>query len=174
MSTHSRSEAMRCPPGRVHGFTHRSLPCGVQQPFRTARLALAADQPQGSAPRGHPGSMPLGNGLPISKIRRSRGGGHDARDDLSSERSHVDNHNHRRRQRGSTLARHLVRGGERVALASKRQAQAEEFAQQLGPLARAASVEDAIAGGDAVVFAVWVRRGARTRSTRLRATVTGG
>jgi predicted dinucleotide-binding enzyme len=57
---------------------------------------------------------------------------------------------------GSTLARHLVRGGEPVVLASQHQARAEELARQLGPLARAASIEDAIAGGDVVVFAVWL------------------
>jgi 8-hydroxy-5-deazaflavin:NADPH oxidoreductase len=57
---------------------------------------------------------------------------------------------------GGALARDLVRGGEPVVLAAKDQANAAALAQELGDLARAASVEDAIAGADAVVFAVWL------------------
>jgi predicted dinucleotide-binding enzyme len=57
---------------------------------------------------------------------------------------------------GSTLARHLVRGDESVVLASKDGSRAEALADELGPLARAASVEDAIAGADVVVFALWL------------------
>jgi predicted dinucleotide-binding enzyme len=57
---------------------------------------------------------------------------------------------------GSALARHLVRGGEAVVLAAKDGSQAEALADELGPLARAASVEDAVAGADAVVFALWL------------------
>ena len=57
---------------------------------------------------------------------------------------------------GSPLARHLVRGGEPVVLAAKDEANAAALAQELGELARAASVEDAIAGADVVVFAVWL------------------
>src|SRR6266446_2721229 len=57
---------------------------------------------------------------------------------------------------GGTLARHLVRGGEPVVLAAKDEANAGALAQELGDLARAASVEAAIAGADAVVFAVWL------------------
>jgi 8-hydroxy-5-deazaflavin:NADPH oxidoreductase len=57
---------------------------------------------------------------------------------------------------GSPLARHLVGGGEPVVLAAKDEAHAQALAQELGPLARAASVEDAIADGDVVVFAVWL------------------
>jgi predicted dinucleotide-binding enzyme len=57
---------------------------------------------------------------------------------------------------GGTLARHLVRGGEPVVLAAKDEANAAALAQELGELARAASVEDAIAEADAVVFAVWL------------------
>src|SRR3954465_4084737 len=59
---------------------------------------------------------------------------------------------------GSTLARDLVAGGEPVALAAKEEANAESLANELGPLARAASVEDAIAAPDAVVFADWLER----------------
>jgi 8-hydroxy-5-deazaflavin:NADPH oxidoreductase len=57
---------------------------------------------------------------------------------------------------GSALARHLVDGDESVVLAAKDEATAGALAQELGPLAQAASVEDAIAGADAVVFAVWL------------------
>jgi predicted dinucleotide-binding enzyme len=57
---------------------------------------------------------------------------------------------------GGTLARHLVRGGEPVVLAAKDEANAATLAQELGELARAASVEEAIAEADAVVFAVWL------------------
>jgi 8-hydroxy-5-deazaflavin:NADPH oxidoreductase len=57
---------------------------------------------------------------------------------------------------GGAVARHLVAGGESVVLAATDQPHVEALAGELGPLARAASVEDAIAGGDAVVFAVWL------------------
>jgi predicted dinucleotide-binding enzyme len=57
---------------------------------------------------------------------------------------------------GSPLARHLVGGGESVVLAAKDQSRAEALAHELGPLARAAPVDDAIAGADVVVFAVWL------------------
>jgi 8-hydroxy-5-deazaflavin:NADPH oxidoreductase len=57
---------------------------------------------------------------------------------------------------GGTLARHLVRGGEPVVLAAKDEANAAALAQELGELARAASVEEAIAEADAVVFAIWL------------------
>jgi predicted dinucleotide-binding enzyme len=57
---------------------------------------------------------------------------------------------------GATLARHLVRGGEPIVLAAKDEANAAALAQELGQLARAASVEEAIAEADAVVFAVWL------------------
>src|SRR5881397_497717 len=52
---------------------------------------------------------------------------------------------------GGTLARHLVRGGEPVVLAAKDEANAAALAQELGELARGASVEEAIADADAVV-----------------------
>src|SRR5436853_7267096 len=57
---------------------------------------------------------------------------------------------------GGPLARHLVRGGEPVVLAAKDEANAAARAQELGELARAGSVEEAIAEADAVVFAVWL------------------
>jgi 8-hydroxy-5-deazaflavin:NADPH oxidoreductase len=57
---------------------------------------------------------------------------------------------------GSAVARHLVAGGESVVLAAKDQSRARALAEELGPLARAASVEDAIDGADAVVLAVWL------------------
>lgn len=57
---------------------------------------------------------------------------------------------------GSTLARHLTAGGEPVVLAARDTARAAALADELGPLARAASVDDAIWGADTVVFAVWL------------------
>jgi hypothetical protein len=57
---------------------------------------------------------------------------------------------------GNPLARHLVDGGESVVLAAKDESRAQGLAQELGPLARSASVEEAIEGADAVVFAVWL------------------
>src|SRR5579872_3157761 len=57
---------------------------------------------------------------------------------------------------GGTVARQLVRGGEPVVLAAKDEANAAALAQELGELAHAASVEEAIAEADAVVFAVWL------------------
>jgi hypothetical protein len=57
---------------------------------------------------------------------------------------------------GGAVARHLVAGGESVVMAATDQSHVEALADQLGPLARAASVEEAIADGDAVVFAVWL------------------
>ena len=57
---------------------------------------------------------------------------------------------------GSALARNLVRGDEPVVLASKDESHAEALAGELGPLARATSVEDAVAGADAIVFALWL------------------
>jgi predicted dinucleotide-binding enzyme len=57
---------------------------------------------------------------------------------------------------GGALARHLVGGGESVVLTAKDESRAEALARELGPLVRAASVEDAIADADVVVFAVWL------------------
>jgi predicted dinucleotide-binding enzyme len=57
---------------------------------------------------------------------------------------------------GGAVARDLVAGGEPVVLAAKDKSNADALADELGPLARAASVENAIADGDAVVFAVWL------------------
>jgi 8-hydroxy-5-deazaflavin:NADPH oxidoreductase len=57
---------------------------------------------------------------------------------------------------GGKLAQHLVSGGEPVILAAKDEAHAAALAQELGELARAASVEEAIAEADAVVLAVWL------------------
>jgi 8-hydroxy-5-deazaflavin:NADPH oxidoreductase len=57
---------------------------------------------------------------------------------------------------GSALARHLVDGGEPVVLAAKDESHARALAQQLGRLARAASVEEAMDGAETVVFAVWL------------------
>jgi predicted dinucleotide-binding enzyme len=57
---------------------------------------------------------------------------------------------------GGTVARHLVAGDEPVVLAAADEAHAEALADELGPKASAASVEDAIAGADVVVLATWL------------------
>src|SRR6185503_14067859 len=57
---------------------------------------------------------------------------------------------------GSALARHLVAGDEHVVLAAADEAHATRLADELGPNASAASVEDAIAGADVVVLAIWL------------------
>ena len=57
---------------------------------------------------------------------------------------------------GSAVARHLVAGGEPVILTAKDESAPQALAEDLGPLARAASVEDAISAADAVLFAVWL------------------
>ncbi len=57
---------------------------------------------------------------------------------------------------GGALARHLVDGGESVVLAANDESHADALAEELGPLARATSVEDAIGDADVVVFAVWL------------------
>ena len=57
---------------------------------------------------------------------------------------------------GGTVARHLVGGGESVVLAAKDESHARALADELGPNASAASVEDAIAGADVVVLATWL------------------
>jgi 8-hydroxy-5-deazaflavin:NADPH oxidoreductase len=57
---------------------------------------------------------------------------------------------------GSALARNLVRGGESVVLAAADESHAEAFAKELGDLATAAPVRDAIAASDVVVLAIWL------------------
>jgi 8-hydroxy-5-deazaflavin:NADPH oxidoreductase len=57
---------------------------------------------------------------------------------------------------GGTVARHLVSGGESVVLAAKDEGHAEALAEELGPNASAATVEEAIAGADVVVLATWL------------------
>jgi predicted dinucleotide-binding enzyme len=57
---------------------------------------------------------------------------------------------------GSAVARHLSRGGESLVLAAQDRGNAEALAGELGPRARAASVEDAIAAAHAIVFALWL------------------
>jgi predicted dinucleotide-binding enzyme len=57
---------------------------------------------------------------------------------------------------GDTVARHLVAGGESVVVAAKDESKAKALADDLGPNARAASVEDAIAAADAVLLALWL------------------
>jgi len=57
---------------------------------------------------------------------------------------------------GGTVARHLAGGGESVVVAAKDESKAKALADELGPNARAASVEDAIAAADVVVLALWL------------------
>jgi len=57
---------------------------------------------------------------------------------------------------GSAVARHLVAGDETVVVAAKDAAHSDALALQLGPRARAASAEDAIAAADVVVLALWL------------------
>ncbi len=57
---------------------------------------------------------------------------------------------------GGTVARHLIAGGESVVVAARDESQAKALADELGPNARAASVEDAITGADAVLLALWL------------------
>jgi predicted dinucleotide-binding enzyme len=57
---------------------------------------------------------------------------------------------------GRALARDLVRGGERVVLASRDGSEAAALAQELGTLAAAGSVRDAISSADVVVLAIWL------------------
>ncbi|MEZ0070368.1 putative dinucleotide-binding enzyme [Streptacidiphilus sp. MAP12-20] len=57
---------------------------------------------------------------------------------------------------GGAVARHLVAGGENVVLAGKSTPRAKELADELGPLAQAASAQDAIAQADTVVLAIWL------------------
>lgn len=57
---------------------------------------------------------------------------------------------------GSVVARHLVRGGERVVVAARDDGHSAALAEELGPLATHASVSRAIVGADTVVFAVWL------------------
>jgi 8-hydroxy-5-deazaflavin:NADPH oxidoreductase len=57
---------------------------------------------------------------------------------------------------GSALAQHLVRGSEPVVLAAEDQSHARQVATELGPLATAATVREAIAQSDTVVLAVWL------------------
>ena len=57
---------------------------------------------------------------------------------------------------GSTVARHLVAGREAVVLVAQDKTHAEALANELGPLARAASVDEAIGGSYTVVLALWL------------------
>lgn len=57
---------------------------------------------------------------------------------------------------GTALARHFVNGGESVVVAAKDASHPDALATQLGPRARAASVEEAIAAAEVVVFALWL------------------
>ena len=55
---------------------------------------------------------------------------------------------------GRTIAGHLVAGGERVVLAARETP--DQLAKQLGDLATATTVSEAIAAADVVILAVWL------------------
>jgi 8-hydroxy-5-deazaflavin:NADPH oxidoreductase len=57
---------------------------------------------------------------------------------------------------GGQVARHLVAGGEPVVLAARDESHAAALANELGPLASAASVRQAIGEANVVVLAVWL------------------
>src|SRR5258707_12858672 len=57
---------------------------------------------------------------------------------------------------GTTVARDLVQGGERVILANRDKSKADKLAAELGDLARSAEVGDAIAKSDVVVLALYL------------------
>jgi predicted dinucleotide-binding enzyme len=57
---------------------------------------------------------------------------------------------------GGTVARHLVAGEEFVLLAAKDESHAAALANELGPLASAVSVSEAIDSADTVVLALWL------------------
>jgi 8-hydroxy-5-deazaflavin:NADPH oxidoreductase len=56
---------------------------------------------------------------------------------------------------GGAVARHLVDGGEEVVLAAREEPDAAALAGELGPLASAAPVPEAIEAADVVVLALW-------------------
>jgi 8-hydroxy-5-deazaflavin:NADPH oxidoreductase len=56
---------------------------------------------------------------------------------------------------GGALARHLTAGGEQVVLAAREEADADALAGELGSLASAATVPEAIDAAAVVVLAVW-------------------
>jgi hypothetical protein len=74
------------------------------------------------------------------------------------DRSECDDRDHRCGHTGSALAQHLFRAGEEVALAALDKSAPEALAEKLGPLARADSVDGAIARADTVIFAVWLEQ----------------
>jgi 8-hydroxy-5-deazaflavin:NADPH oxidoreductase len=57
---------------------------------------------------------------------------------------------------GGAVARHLVNGGESVVLAAADEKHARALKDELGSNAKVASVEDAVAGADVVVLALWL------------------
>jgi 8-hydroxy-5-deazaflavin:NADPH oxidoreductase len=56
---------------------------------------------------------------------------------------------------GGALARHLVRAGEPVVLAARNESDAAALAGELGSVASAAGVPEAIGAADVIVLAVW-------------------
>jgi 8-hydroxy-5-deazaflavin:NADPH oxidoreductase len=137
---------------------HAALPVArrLEHAVEHVALALPSEQLHRGCPGDHAESMPPGSRTTDFRDAIARAGGHDAcltaarkGDRLTTAIIGVGNI-------GSPLARYLVDGGESVVLAAKDKSGAEGLADELGPGARAASVEDAIAGADVVVFAVWL------------------
>jgi hypothetical protein len=57
---------------------------------------------------------------------------------------------------GGAVARHLAAGGESVLVAARDESTARALAHELGPNARADTVESAIAAADTIVLALWL------------------
>src|ERR1700741_1215917 len=57
---------------------------------------------------------------------------------------------------GTIVARNLVRGGERVVLATRDKSKADKLAAELGDLATSADVREALGKSDVVVLALWL------------------
>src|SRR6266542_2608685 len=132
-----------------HEDTAVALARRLQQPLEHRLLALSAEQPLRLCARDHPGSMPLRSRTKdfldsIAWARRRRWLPQTPTREGVGLTTAIIGVGHI----GSALARHLVDGGESVALAAKDESRAEALAQQLGPLARAGSEDDVINGSD--------------------------
>jgi len=78
---------------------------------------------------------------------------------------------HRRRARGRALGALFVKAGHRVMFSSRHPDTLKGLADELGPLARAGTVAEALDFGDVVMVSFRIRRwsiSGRTTATRLR------
>ncbi len=133
-----------------------TVPRGLQQPLQHRPLASPAQQPPRLRTDDHPGSMPPGSRTTGFRDAIARPGRRRCPRDHSLKGVMMTTAIIGVGNIGSTLARHFTGGEESVVLAAKDESRAEALANELGPLARAASVEDAIASADVVVFALWL------------------